>query len=383
MPASFDLLARDGQTAARAGLLHTPHGTVQTPTFMPVGTLATVKSLTPRDLHEAGAAMILANAYHLYLRPGMDVVAAHGGVHALSGWSGGVLCDSGGFQVFSLAGLRAVDDDGVTFRSHVDGSTHRLTPETVVGIQETLGCDVAMVLDHCPPSTAPRDELRRAVDRTTAWAERSLAVRSRADQALFAIVQGGLDPQLRAEHAAALSALAFDGWAIGGLSVGETPAEMRMVAAHTAALLPEHAPRYLMGVGTPADIVACIAGGVDLFDCVMPTRNARNGQLFTRTGRLSIKNARFQHDLGPVDPGCRCYTCRTFTRAYLRHLFMNHEILAAHLNTLHNITFYLDVVRAARRAILAGRYEDFQCAFLAGNGILAEFDGGEEGGRAR
>ncbi len=367
----FTLQATDGE--ARAGVFHTPHGALETPVFAPVGTQATVKAVTPRQLREVGASLVLANTYHLYLRPGDALIARLGGLHAFMGWDGPILTDSGGFQVFSLAGrrgqpsLRRVDDDGVTFRSHINGQQHRFTPERVVAIQENLGADIAMVLDECAPPDA-YDVVRRALERTHAWAERCKAAHTRRDQALFGIVQGGIFPELREASVRFLTALDFPGYAIGGLSVGETKAQMYATLALTAPMLPADKPRYLMGVGTPEDLVEGIARGVDIFDCVLPTRVARNGQALLRTGRLNLRNARFREDAAPLDAQCTCYTCRHFSRAYLRHLVMAREMLAATLLTIHNLHTMLTIVRECRAAILAGAFEDYRAAFWAARG---------------
>ncbi|RLC89498.1 MAG: tRNA guanosine(34) transglycosylase Tgt [Chloroflexi bacterium] len=362
----FELLAMEG--LARAGIFHTAHGPLPTPLYAPVGTQATVKSLTPRQLAEAGAVLVLANTYHLYLRPGAEVVARLGGLHAFMGWPGPLLTDSGGFQVFSLAGgrgqksLRTIDDDGVTFHSHLDGSRHRFTPERVMEIEQLLGADIAMVLDECAPPD-DYDYNVQALRRTHAWAERCQAAHTRPDQALFGIVQGGIFPDLREESARVLTELNFPGYAIGGLSVGETKAQMLDTLALTAPFLPAHKPRYLMGVGTPEDLVEGVARGVDLFDCVLPTRVARNGQALLRTGRLNLRNARFAEDPAPLDETCSCYTCQTFSRAYLRHLVMAKEILAATLLSIHNLHTMLTLIKELREAILAGRFEDYRAAF--------------------
>jgi queuine tRNA-ribosyltransferase len=369
-PLGFELLTSHG--AARRGRLRTPHGTVETPVFMPVGTLGAVKSLEARDVHALGAQMILGNAYHLMLRPGAERVARLGGLHAFQGYEGAILTDSGGFQVFSLAGMRKITDHGVTFRSHIDGSLVELTPEKLVQTQELLGPDVAMVLDVCPPAQAPREVVAAALRRTTAWAERCLAARGRHDVGWFGIVQGALFEDMRAAHATELAPLPFDGFAIGGVSVGESPADIDRIVRFTAPLLPTHKPRYLMGVGTPADLVRGVAAGVDMFDCVMPTRNARNGQLFTSHGRINIKNGSMRDSDAPVDARCGCPTCKHYTRAYLRHLFVAGEITYHRLATLHNVTFYLDLMRRMRAAIEAQRFE--AAAFLAeleGDGPVA------------
>ncbi|MFO7697804.1 MAG: tRNA guanosine(34) transglycosylase Tgt [Anaerolineae bacterium] len=361
---AFDLLNTDAATLARRGTLYTAHGAVPTPVFCPVGTQATVKGLTPRDLQELGAPMILSNTYHLYLRPGADVIGRLGGLHSFMAWPGPILTDSGGFQVFSLEGLRKVDDDGVTFRSHIDGSEHRFTPEKVVEIQETLGSDVAMVLDECARPD-DRGYVVQAMRRTHLWAERCLAAHSRTDQALFGIVQGGIYEDLRAESAQALTALGFPGYAIGGLSVGESKADMLRILDQVTPLLPEDKPRYLMGVGSPEDLVEGVARGIDIFDCVLPSRLGRNGAVFTPTGRMNLRNAQYREDARPIQEGCGCYTCQHFSRAYLRHLIIAQEILAPHLNTLHNIHFLLDLMRRIRQALEEGTYATLRKAFWA------------------
>ncbi len=359
---AFTLHATDGQ--ARAGTFYTPHGEIPTPAFAPVGTQATVKTLTPDELHDLGASLILANTYHLYLRPGVERIARLGGLHRFMAWQGPLLTDSGGFQVFSLAPLRRVDADGVTFRSHVDGSEHRFTPEVIIAAQEALGADIIMCLDECAdPHDRAYNEV--ALARTHAWAERCRAAHRRRDQALFGIVQGGIFPELRAESARTLVSLDFPGYAIGGLSVGETKEEMLATLDATVPLLPADRPRYLMGVGGPRDLVECVARGIDLFDCVLPTRLARNGGLLTRTGRLNIRNARFADDPGPIVPGCTCYTCRRFSLAYLHHLFKAQEILGLRLATLHNLHVLLRLMEEMRAAILAGTFASFQASFLA------------------
>jgi queuine tRNA-ribosyltransferase len=355
---SFSRVATDAK--ARAGLLRTPHGEVATPAFMPVGTAGVVKAVTRRDLQEAGAAILLANTYHLMLRPGEDLVASLGGLHGFSGWNGPFLTDSGGYQVFSLSALRRIDEDGVRFQSHIDGSAHLLTPERSMEIQMKLGADIVMAFDECAPHDAPREAVELAAARTTRWARRSLAAHSRRDQWLFGIVQGGVDLELRERSAEELRALDFPGYAVGGLSVGESKPDMLRVLDHLGPRLPEARPRYLMGVGTPEDILEAVARGIDLFDCVLPTRNGRNGQLFTSRGRLSIRNARFKSDPRPPDPACACHTCRTVSRAYLRHLHLAGEITAATLLTIHNLAYYLDTLRRIRENILLGRFEEFR-----------------------
>ena len=343
---------------------------------MPVGTQGTVKGMTPRDLEDVGAAIILGNTYHLSLRPGDERIARHGGLHAFMGWSRPLLTDSGGYQVFSLASRRTVDEQGVRFRSHLDGSPHELTPERAVDIQARLGSDIAMVLDECPALPATEAALAASVALTARWAARSrarfLELRAGAvsgvtvtnhGQAQFGIVQGGTSPDLRARSVEHTLAIGFEGYAIGGLSVGETADDMYRTVERTTPLLPEDRPRYLMGVGTPVDLIEAVARGVDLFDCVMPTRHARNGQLFTRDGPINIKNAQFADSGLPADPACGCYTCRSFSRAYLRHLFLAGEMLGSTLNTLHNLYFYLDTMKAIRDAIAFGTFEKFRQSF--------------------
>jgi queuine tRNA-ribosyltransferase len=326
---------------------------------MPVATRATVKALTPRQVEECGASVVLANTYHLMLRPGAERIARAGGLHRFMRWPRPILTDSGGFQVASLASLRRVDEEGVTFRSHLDGSSHLITPERAIAIQEQLGSDIAMVLDECVLYPCDRVRAQDAAGRTARWAERSRRARRRSDQAVFGIVQGGSFAEERRASASAIVALDFDGYAIGGLAVGEPQGLMLELVELTAELLPWHRPRYLMGVGTPLDILESVRRGVDLFDCVMPTRNARNGTLFTSRGRISIKNARFAEDYEPLDPDCPCYTCQAFSRAYLRHLFVAGEMLAATLNTIHNLTFYLGLMSGARAAIAEDRFEAY------------------------
>jgi queuine tRNA-ribosyltransferase len=379
----FTVLARDSGTAARRGRMTTRHGVVETPAFMPVGTAGSVKAMTPEEVAGLGFEMILANTYHLALRPGEEIIRRLGGLHRFMNWSGSILTDSGGFQVLSLAERRAITDDGVVFRSHLDGSELRMTPERSMAIQDALGSDVAMAFDDCPALPSDAARLRDAVRRTTAWAERCRRVWPGDGRALFGIVQGGDDAALRAESASAIRALGFDAYAIGGVSVGESAALSREVVTATVPLLPEDRARYLMGMGTPADLVVMIGCGIDLFDCVLPTRNARNGSLFTATGRIQIKRAEFRDDPNPVDAQCGCETCRRYSRAYLRHLFMAGEILGLRLNTLHNLHQYAEVMRGARRAIEEGRYAAFRDAFLSrfheSAGPAAGVAGGETG----
>jgi queuine tRNA-ribosyltransferase len=349
---SFELLATLG--SARAGILHTPRGSIPTPVFMPVGTLGTVKSMSVPELQAApiDAKIILGNTYHLYLRPGLEIMEAAGGLHKFSSWDRPILTDSGGFQVFSLAGINKIDDDGVTFQSHIDGSKHRLTPEISMKIQGILGSDIAMCFDQCPPGDADEKVQSIAMKRTTEWAARCRAVQRPDGQSLFGIVQGGISVEARKFHAAQMVPLDFDGYAIGGLSVGEPIPDMYRVLTEFAHTLPENRPRYLMGVGTPADLEHGIASGVDMFDCVMPTRNARNGYLFTSQGKVVISNAKYKADFSPVDAECPCFTCVHHSRAYLRHLHNAKEILYARLATLHNLTYYARWVRRLRDNIL-------------------------------
>lgn len=358
---SYEVVARQG--AARAGIFHTPHGDLLTPVFAPVGTQATVKALTPRQLEELGATLVLANTYHLYLRPGADLVAEMGGLHSFMQWPHPMLTDSGGYQVFSLADMRKVDEDGVTFKSHVDGSTHRFSPEKSIEVQQKLGADIIMAFDECAPPY-DREYCQRAMQRTHAWAERCLKAQNRPDQALFGIVQGGVFGDLRAESARAICAMGFPGHAIGGLSVGETKPEMNAMIEVVNAILPEDKPRYLMGVGTPEDLIEGIRRGVDIFDCVLPTRLARHQAAMTLDGRINLLNAAHAHDPRPIDEACECYTCRTFSRAYLRHLVVAKEMLAATLISIHNLHTLLELVRRARQAILEGRYDEFAESIL-------------------
>lgn len=358
----FELTAKNNH--ARAGIFATPHGKLQTPVFAPVGTQATVKAVSPDQLRETGASLVLANTYHLYLRPGSELVAEMGGLHRFMQWDGPMLTDSGGFQVFSLSDMRKIDSDGVTFKSHIDGSTHRFTPEKAIEIQEELGADIIMAFDECAP---PNDRAynQQAVDRTHAWAERCLKAHNRSDQALFGIVQGGVFPDLREKSAAHISSLGFPGHAIGGLSVGETKEEMHAMLEVVDAVLPESKPRYLMGVGSPEDLINGIRRGIDIFDCVLPTRLARHQAAMTRRGRINLMNAVFARDPQPIDGTCSCYTCRHFSRAYLRHLIVAKEMLAATLLSIHNIQTLVSLVDDARSAILAGTYDDFAEDFLA------------------
>ena len=360
-PFSFELIAQDG--SARAGLLHTPHGDIKTPIFMPVGTQATVKALTPAQLQELEVQILLSNTYHLYLRPGPDVVAEMGGLHKFMDWPKPILTDSGGFQVFSMGTLRAIDEEGVTFKSHIDGSTHRFTPEFSIGIQEKLGADIIMAFDECPD---PQDKTYniQAMERTHRWAERCLKAKSRADQALFGIVQGGIFPDLRRKSAEFLASLDFPGYGIGGLSVGESKADMLATIEVVTALLPENKPRYLMGVGTPYDLIESIYRGVDMFDCVLPTRLARHHAAQTMQGRMNLANAVYIRDERPIDPDCGCYTCTHFSRAYLRHLVSTKEILGATLLSIHNIHTLLELSQRIRESIINHEYSGLRQKLL-------------------
>jgi queuine tRNA-ribosyltransferase len=357
----FRLDAKENR--ARAGTFSTPHGVLQTPVFAPVGTQATVKSLTPRQLQELGASLVLSNTYHLYLRPGDELVAALGGLHEFMHWSGPILTDSGGFQVFSLADNRKIDDDGVTFKSHIDGSMHRFTPEKSISIQENLGADIIMAFDECAPPS-DREYNLRALARTHDWAERCVKVKKRTDQALFGIVQGGIFSDLRQNSAEFMLELDLPGYAIGGLSVGETKAEMHAMLEVVDPILPENKPRYLMGVGSPEDLVNGVRRGIDIFDCVLPTRLARHNAALTNTGRLNLVNATYANDENPIDLTCGCYTCKSFSRAYIRHLIIAKEMLAATLLSLHNLHTLLQLMREMRQAILETRFESYSQEFL-------------------
>lgn len=364
---SFTVIKKDIHTKARLGRLESGHGVLETPAFMPVGTQGSVKALSPRDLEEMECQILLANTYHLYLRPGAEVVRELGGLHRFIGWNRTILTDSGGFQVFSLGALRKITEEGVHFQSHLDGSSHLLTPERVVQIQHDLGSDVAMVLDECIPYPATKEYARASTERTVRWAERSLTAGRRDNQALFAIVQGGMHRELREGCAERLAPLPFDGFAVGGLGVGEEEATLHGIGEFTAQLLPEKRPRYLMGVGRPQDLISAAGYGYDLFDCVLPTRNARNGTLFTSTGKINIKRAEFARDPRPVDEACACYCCRHFSRAYLRHLYHAGEILAAHLHTVHNLYYYHRLMDNCRLAIREGNFRDWAAEFKRRN----------------
>ena len=352
----FEYTISASQGRARAGIFTTPHGDLETPIFAPVGTQATVKTLTPVQLDDLGASLVLSNTYHLYLRPGDELIRDLGGLHGFMQWHHPMLTDSGGFQVFSLAQTRKIDDDGVTFKSHIDGSTHRFTPEKSIQIQENLGADIIMAFDEC---SDPNDHSysKTAMDRTHRWAERCLSAKTRSDQALFGIVQGGIDPELRATSARFIASHPFPGIAIGGLSVGETKHQMHAALDTVTPLLPENKPRYLMGVGTPEDLINGIARGIDIFDCVLPTRLARHNAAFSSEGRLNLMNATFAQDTHPIDETCTCYTCRTFTRAYLRHLIVAKELLAGTLISIHNLHALIQLVKDIRVAITDNTFE--------------------------
>jgi queuine tRNA-ribosyltransferase len=364
MRAGFDFKVHATSGDARHGLLTTPHGEIETPAFMPVGTAASIKGLTPEQVHDAGAQIILANTYHLMLRPGAEIVESFGGLHRFMNWSEPILTDSGGFQVFSLADLRKIDDEGVTFRSHVDGAYLRLDPETSMRVQNQLGADIIMAFDECPPLPADDGAIDTAVRRTIRWAQRCRQSHDRHEQALYGVVQGGLDLDRRRRCLDALVDIGFDGYAVGGLSVGESPEEMVSLLANFAPAMPADAPRYLMGVGTPTDLVRAVASGIDQFDCVLPTRNGRKGYAFTSAGIVRLKNARYKIEGGPLDPQCDCYTCRHYSRGYLRHLFMCGELLGGSLVSLHNIAFYQWIMRRMRETIETGSFEGWSREFL-------------------
>jgi queuine tRNA-ribosyltransferase len=374
----FTRIAKDPGCAARLATIGTPHGEVRTPAFMPVGTQGTVKGLTPEQVRGLGADIILGNTYHLYLRPGHRLIADVGGLHRFMNWPGPILTDSGGFQIYSLGALRRIADEGATFQSHIDGSSHFLSPESAVEIQEALGSDIMMCLDECIAYPAGRDEVERALARTARWAERCKKSQTNRAQALFGIIQGGVYPDLRRRGAEEMRTIGFDGYAIGGLSVGEPKELMLENLAATAPLLPEDRPRYLMGVGTPEDLVEGVFHGIDMFDCVMPTRSARNGLLFTNGEKVVIKNARYREDASPLDSECDCYTCQNYSRAYLRHLYVSGEILAMVLNTIHNLRHYLRLMERIREAIREGRYPEFRGRFLRERRPAGNDEGVEE-----
>ena len=362
----FQITAQSSDSRARAGVIQTDRGDIETPVFMPVGTLGSVKSLSPEELQEAGAQIILGNTYHLYLRPGCDVIDKFDGLHRFIHWDRPILTDSGGFQVFSLAKLARLSEEGVTFQSHIDGSKHLLTPEKAMEIQTRLGSDIIMCLDNCIQYPATREQSLAALETTTKWAQRCKQAwqeSGNGSNALFGIVQGGMFGDLRRRSADNLMDIDFKGYAVGGLSVGEPAQMMLEMADVTLPVLPEDKPRYIMGVGTPANLVELVARGADMFDCVLPTRNARNGQMFTQSGTINISNAQYRDDDGPIETGCRCYTCRNFSRAYLRHLYMARELLAYRLNTIHNVYFFIDFVKRMRRAIRSDGFESFRRDF--------------------
>ncbi|MBI5644377.1 MAG: tRNA guanosine(34) transglycosylase Tgt [Deltaproteobacteria bacterium] len=362
MAFKFELRKKDS-SGARLGTFTTPHGKVNTPIFMPVGTKGAVKGVTPEDLEAIGVEILLSNTYHLYLRPGHELVKSLGGLHRFMNWKGPILTDSGGFQVFSLCKLRKIDETGVQFSSHLDGAKCVLTPESAIEIQEALGADIIMPLDECTPYPATREYAMNSMNLTHRWAKRSKEKKSANGQALFGIIQGGMFKDLRRESLEAIVDIGFEGYALGGLSVGEEKPLMQEVIASTAPNLPEDKPRYLMGVGTPEDLVFGVSMGIDMFDCVMPTRNARNGTLFTRRGKLVIKNAQYERDPAPVDEECGCYTCRNYSRAYLRHIYMMGEILSSRLNTVHNLHYYLSIMKEMREAIAGDRFGEWMKRF--------------------
>ena len=359
----FEVTAVDRHTHARNGRFHTPHGIIETPVFAPVGTQATVKAVRPSDLHELGASLVLSNTYHLYLRPGDDLVKELGGLHKFMQWDGPILTDSGGFQVFSLSDTRKIDADGVTFQSHLDGSRHRFTPESSIAIQENLGADIIMAFDECPPPD-DYDYVKQSLTRTHPWLERCLAAKTRGDQALFGIVQGGIFADLREESGRFVTDLNLPGYAIGGLAVGETKSQMHVVLEVLHPILPPNKPRYLMGVGAPDDLVNAVMRGVDIFDCVLPTRLARHGSAFVLGGRMNLRNAQFSRDPQPIDADCGCYTCRHFSRAYIRHLVKANEILGHMLLSVHNLHFLINLMHQMREAIRKGTLAQFGADFL-------------------
>jgi len=369
----FEIIKKDSFSKARLGRVETDHGSFTTPAFLPVGTQGSVKSLTPEELVEIGVEAILGNTYHLYLRPGHETIGRLGGLHTFIHWERPILTDSGGFQIFSLGSLRKVSEEGVTFQSHLDGSSHFLTPEKVIEIQRVLGTDIAMVLDECVPYPSPYEYVKTSTEQTGRWAKRCLQVRREEDPALFAIVQGGVYRDLREKSAQTLVEMGFQGYAIGGLSVGEPKSLMSDVLEWTTPLLPENTPRYLMGVGTPEDMIHAVTLGVDFFDCVLPTRNARNGTLFTSSGKISIKQAQYTEDQRPVDEACACYTCRHYSRAYLRHLYLSKEILSSRLNTIHNLYYYINLLRKIQEAIQTNGLLDFYRSYASPHGLDRDF----------
>lgn len=360
----FELIKECPRSKARVGKFHTPHGTFDTPIFMPVGTQATVKAITPRDLEEMEAQIILANTYHLYLRPGHELVKEAGGLHKFMNWNGPILTDSGGFQVFSLAELRNIKEEGVTFKSHLDGSTHFLSPEKAISIENSLGADIIMAFDECIPYPATYEYTDKSVERTTRWLERCVKAHSREDQALFGIIQGGMYPDLRQKSAEGVIAQNLPGYAIGGLSVGEPKSLMYEMLEHTIPFMPQNKPRYLMGVGSPDCLLEGVLRGVDMFDCVLPTRIARNGTVMTSQGKIVVRNAIYERDFSPLDPECDCYACKNFTRAYIRHLIKVNEILASILTSIHNLRFLIHLMEDVRNAIMEDRLPEYRNDFF-------------------
>jgi queuine tRNA-ribosyltransferase len=370
MAVTYECIKVCKQSGARLGKLHTPHGTIDTPVFMPVGTQATVKTMSPEELKEMGAQIILSNTYHLHLRPGEDLIEEAGGLHSFMNWNGGILTDSGGFQVFSLSNLREITEEGVQFRSHLSGDKLFISPEKATAIQNSLGADIIMAFDECPPHPADRDYIKSSLERTTRWAERCLNAHQHPDrQALFGIVQGGMEADLRRQSAQELTSLDFPGYAIGGLSVGEPKDVMYRVLEDTTPYLPHHKPRYLMGVGSPDALIEGSIRGIDMFDCVLPTRIARNGTTMTSQGRLVVRNAKYARDFGPLDPECDCYTCRNYSRAYIRHLIKADETFGIRLTTYHNLHFLINLMRQVREAIQEDRLLDFRDQFFAQYGV--------------
>lgn len=365
MVINYELVAEDKKTGARAGLLHTPHGTFKTPMFMPVGTQATVKTVTPEELEEMGAQIILSNTYHLFLRPGTELIREAGELHRFMNWPKGILTDSGGFQVFSLGAMRKITEEGVYFRSFLDGSKQFLSPEVSIKAQEDLGSDIAMAFDECIPYPADYEYARKSTERTTRWAERCIKAHQRTDRGMFGIIQGGMYKDLRRQSAREISSLPFDGVAIGGLSVGEPHDLMYDILEETTQWMPKEKARYLMGVGTPDCLVEGVARGVDMFDCVFPTRVARNGMAMVHAGRMNMKNKQYERDFRPIEEKCGCYTCRNYTRAYIRHLYKSEELLAFRLVTIHNLYFLLQFMRDMREAIIRGDFSEFRDSFMA------------------
>lgn len=365
MQVKYTLLKKDERTRARAGILETPHGTIDTPVFMPVGTQATVKTISPEELKDLGAEIILGNTYHLYLRPSHDLIAEAGGLHKFMHWDRPILTDSGGFQVFSLNDLRKISDEGVVFRSHIDGSSHFFTPEKVMEIEMALGADIAMAFDECVPYPCPVEDVAKAVERTTNWAIRCHEAHNRSDQSLFGIIQGGTVGELRGKSAREITSIGFPGYGIGGLSVGEPKPLMYEMLDCTVPIIPEDKPRYLMGVGSPDCLVEGVARGIDMFDCVLPTRIARNGTVFLPEGKLVIRNAEYARDFSPLDKSCSCYTCQNYSRAYIRHLIKCNEVLGIRLTTIHNLHFLIELMKKIRSAIIEDSFAEFRKDFFA------------------